>query len=82
MQGTSRSNGGLITLREVVRKLDIAERIARHIPDRRNPLLITHTFADMVLARAMMIAAGHEDCDDIDTLKCDPAFKIACDREP
>ena len=46
MQGTSRSNGGLITLREV------------------------------------MIAAGHEDCDDIDTLKGDPAFKIACDREP
>jgi Transposase DDE domain group 1 len=80
--GNLTSNGGLIVLREVARTLGIAERIARHIPDRRNPLLITHTFADMVLARTMMIAAGHEDCDDIDTLKSDPAFKIACDRAP
>jgi Transposase DDE domain group 1 len=30
----------------------------------------------------MMIPAGYEDCDDIDTLKTDPAFKIACDRAP
>jgi Transposase DDE domain group 1 len=80
--GNLTSNGGLIVLREVARTLGIAERIARHIPDQRNPLLITHTFADMVLARTMMIAAGHEDCDDIDTLKADPAFKIACDRGP
>jgi hypothetical protein len=80
--GNLTSNGGLIVLREVARTLGIAERIARHVPDKRNPLLITHTFADMVLARSMMIAAGHEDCDDIDTLKSDPAFKIACDRAP
>ena len=80
--GNLTSNGGLLVLREVARKLDIASRIAQHIPDARNPLLITHTHADMVLARAMMIAAGHEDCDDIDTLKSDPAFKMACDRAP
>jgi hypothetical protein len=80
--GNLTSNGGLIVLREVARTLGVAHRIARHIPDARNPLLITHTFADMVLARTMMIAAGHEDCDDIDTLKSDPAFKIACDRAP
>lgn len=80
--GNLTSNGGLIVLREVARTLDIAARIAKHIPDARNPLLITHTHADMVLARSMMIAAGHEDCDDIDTLKTDPALKIACDRAP
>jgi hypothetical protein len=80
--GNLTSNGGLIVLREIARTLGVADRIARHIPDHRNPLLITHTFADMVLARTMMIAAGHEDCDDIDTLKADPAFKIACDRAP
>ena len=80
--GNLTSNGGLILLREVARGLGLAERIARHIPDRRNPLLITHTFADMVLARTMMIAAGHEDCDDIDTLRADPAFKITCERAP
>jgi hypothetical protein len=35
----------------------------------------------MVLVCTMMITTGHEDCDDIDTLKADPAFKMAGDRE-
>ena len=30
----------------------------------------------------MMIAAGYEDRDDVDTLRCDPAFKIASGRNP
>jgi Transposase DDE domain group 1 len=80
--GSLTSNGGLIVLREAARRLNIAGRIAQAIPDQRNPLLVRHSHADMVLARAMMIAAGHEDCDDIDTLKSDPALKIACDRAP
>jgi Transposase DDE domain group 1 len=80
--GSLTSNGGLIVLREAAKRLGIAGRIAKHIPDQRNPLLVRHSHADMVLARAMMIAAGHEDCDDIDSLKSDPALKIACDRAP
>ena len=60
--GNLTSNGGLIALREIERRLDIAGMIAKHIPDRRNPLLITHTYADMNRARMMMIAAGYEDC--------------------
>src|SRR5262245_54855839 len=36
----------------------------------------------MALARMVMIAAGYEDCDDIDTLRTDPAFKIALGRGP
>ena len=30
----------------------------------------------------MAIAAGYEDCDDLDALRTDPAFKIACGRAP
>lgn len=80
--GNLTSNGGLIALREIAMRLGLADVIAAPLPDARNPLLITHSYADMVLARTMMIAAGHEDCDDIDRLKTDPAFKIACDRAP
>lgn len=80
--GNLTSNGGLIALREIDLKLGIAARIARHIPDTRNPLLVTHTHATSTQARMMMIAAGHEDCDDIDTLKSDPGLKIACGRAP
>lgn len=41
-----------------------------------------HGYVEMVTARMAMIAAGYEDCDDIDTLKTDPALKIACGRAP
>ena len=60
--GNLTSNGGLIALREIERRRDIAGMIARHIPDPRNPLLITHTYADMVRTRMMLITAGYEDC--------------------
>jgi Transposase DDE domain group 1 len=36
----------------------------------------------MAMARMMMIAAGYEDCDDIDALKRDPTLKMAVGRAP
>jgi hypothetical protein len=36
----------------------------------------------MVAARIMAIACGHEGADDLDTLRHDPALKIAIDRAP
>jgi Transposase DDE domain group 1 len=80
--GNLTSNGGLLALREIEQRIGIAEVVAGPVPDARNPLLVTHSYADMVRARMMMIAAGHEDCDDIDRLRTDPAFKIACNRAP
>lgn len=72
----------MIALREIEPRLKVAGVIAKPIPDTGNRLLITHTHADMVRARMMLIAAGFEDCADIDTLKADPAFKIACKARP
>lgn len=71
--GNLTSNGGFLALREIEQRLGIAEVVAGPVPDARNPLLVTHSYADMVRARMMMIAAGHEDCDDIDLLRTDPA---------
>jgi hypothetical protein len=80
--GNLSANGGLVVLREVADRLGLAQAIAGAIPDARNPVLVRHSYADMITARMMMIAAGHEDCDDIDALKADPALKIACGRAP
>jgi hypothetical protein len=80
--GNLSSNGGAVVLREVVRRLGIAKTIAGPLPDTRNPLLVTHSYADMVAARIMAIACGHEDADDLDTLRHYPALKIAIDRAP
>lgn len=80
--GNLSSNGGLIVLREVARRLGLADVIASRLPDERNPLLVTHSFAEMITARMMAIAAGYEDADDLDHLRRDPALMIACDRAP
>jgi hypothetical protein len=34
----------------------------------------------MIRARMFAIACGYEDCDDLDSLRFDPAFKLACGR--
>ena len=64
------------------RRLGIADRLARLVPDRRDPTRITHTLADMIRARVFAICCGYEDADDLDHLRSDPAFKLACGRLP
>ena len=80
--GNLTSNGGLIVLREAAVRLGVADVVAAPLPDTRNPLLITHTYSAMVTARMMAITAGHEDADDLDALRHDPALLIACNRAP
>ena len=80
--GLMSSDGGLIVLREVAQRLGLTDVIARPLPDDRDPMRILHSYSDMVMARMMAIAAGYEDCDDLDRLRSDPAFKLACGRRP
>ena len=80
--GRLTSDGGVMLLAMADRRLGVAERLARCFPDRRDPLRITHTLADMVRARILAIACGYEDADDLDALRADPAFKLACGRLP
>jgi hypothetical protein len=47
-------------------------------PDRRDPTRVVHSVADMFRARMFAICCGYEDADDLDHLRSDPAFKLAC----
>jgi len=80
--GRLTSDGGVMLLAMAERRLGIADRLACAFPDRRDPSRITHTLADMIRARAFAIACGYEDADDLDHLRFDPAFKLACGRLP
>jgi hypothetical protein len=40
----------------------VAAVVGDAVPDRRNKLLVTHSYRAMVTARMMAIAAGHEGC--------------------
>jgi len=80
--GRLTSDGGILLLAEIERRLGIAERLARCIEDPRAPERIEHGLAEMIRFRALLIAAGYEDANDCDALRADPAFKLAVGRLP
>jgi hypothetical protein len=80
--GRLTSDGGVLLLAAAERQLGIADKLAALIADPRDPKLITHSVADILRARILAIACGYEDGNDLDTLRNDPAFKLACGRLP
>ena len=80
--GLLSSDGGVLALREVERRLRVADRLAACMIDPRAPDQITHSLADIIRFRLLMIAAGYEDGNDASRLRGDPAFKIAMDLTP
>jgi hypothetical protein len=76
------SDGGILLLAEIERRLGIAQRLARCLEDPRAPARVTHQLAEMIRFRALLIAAGYPDANDCDTLRADPAFKLAVGRLP
>ncbi len=80
--GRITSDGGVLLLAPVERQLGISDTLARLIADPRNPAFVTHSVSDILCARILAIACGYEDADDLDFLRTDPAFKVACGRLP
>lgn len=80
--GQLSSDGGVLILREIEKRLCLARALSRHIPDMRDPGRIVHTYDSMIQARVFAIASGYEDCDDLDALRIDPVLKMACGRKP
>jgi hypothetical protein len=80
--GRITTDGGVLLLGAVERQLGLATRLAQLIADPRNPALVTHSVDDILRARILAIACGYEDADDLDHLRTDPAFKLACHRLP
>jgi hypothetical protein len=69
-------------LAQAERRLGIADRLAAVIPDVRDASRVTYLLPDILRARIFAIACGYEDGDDLDRLRLDPAFKLACGRLP
>lgn len=70
--GALSSDGGVMILREIERKLKFAHRLAQSIHDKRDPLRTRHTYTMMIRARMLAIACGYEGMatKNIDTLRC------------
>jgi hypothetical protein len=64
------------------KRLGLIDILAGLFPDHRDPAQITHSMADILRGRIFAIACGYPDGNDLDDLRKDPAFKMACDRLP
>jgi Transposase DDE domain group 1 len=80
--GRLTADAGVPVLADIERRLRIAERLARCLADPRSPERVRHTLAEMIRFRVLLIAAGYPDANDCDTLRRDPAFKMAVGRAP
>jgi Transposase DDE domain group 1 len=76
------SDGGVLLLSGAERQLGLCAALASVIPDHREPWRVTHRLEDILRARVFAIACGYSDADDLDTLRTDPAFKLACGQLP
>ena len=76
------SNGGAILLWQLDDQLHLSAWFAAQIPEEREAAKTRHTRREQVRQRLYQIALGYEDCNDADTLRCDPLLQTVCDRDP
>lgn len=79
--GAISSDGGVILLREVDRRIRLLDRVDSLIRDPRNPFLVEHQQRTLLAQRVMAIACGWEDLNDHATLRNDLVFQLATDRK-
>ena len=80
--GNLTSDGGLSLLSDADRVAGVTASMARAIDDCRQGSKIRHSVLEMLRSRVHAIASGYEDANDLDTLRDDPALKLASGRCP
>lgn len=76
------SDAGVLVLREVEKRIGVIDALTDAIVDSRHPSYVQHEVWEMNTQRVFQIGLGYEDANDCDTLKGDPALKIAAGRDP
>src|SRR3954465_12763985 len=80
--GRLTSDGGVMLLAAAQRRMGIADILAALITHPPDPPPVTHSIAHIPRARMFAIACCYEEGNDLDRLRTDPAFKLACGRLP
>lgn len=79
--GAVSSDGGLLLLREVDRRLKLTEHVASVLKDPRDPDLITHPLVDLLRQRIYGIVQGYEDLNDHERLREDVLLQSVLERD-
>ncbi len=76
------ADAGAVTVREILERSGVVDRIAARIDDPRQPGKITHSMRECLRALLVLAAQGRRDHNDADAYRNDPAFALAvCDRK-
>ena len=78
--GDVSSDGGLLLLRQVEKRLGLLKAVAKVLPDPRNPWLVQHTTEQLLRQRVFGLCQGYEDLNDHDRLRDDLALQTALDK--
>ncbi len=76
------SDAGILPIKQFDDQIGLTERFIACLNDPRDPDLTRHHLDEMVRQRIFGILAGYEDCNDHDTLRGDPVFKMVSGRMP
>ncbi len=80
--GEITSDAGSLLLGEIDRQIGLTQAMAGCIKDRRQRGKVRQSILDLLRERIFLIASGYEDCNDADTLRSDPVFKLLSGRCP
>jgi hypothetical protein len=78
--GTMSSDGGVLLLREVDRRLKLVERLSRCFCDERSALLVKHRVDELVAQRVYALALGYADLNDHEQLREDPLLAVVAGK--
>ena len=78
--GEVTSDGGVVLLRHVDRRLGLTERVSKVLRDDRRQASCEHDLASLVRQRVYGLALGYEDLNDHQWLRWDSAFQTAVNR--
>jgi len=79
--GDVTSDGGSLLLRQVDRKIGLTGEVAKILPDPRRQNSCDHSLITMLRQRVYGLALGYDDLNDHQTLRKDPGFQTAVDKD-
>ena len=75
--GAISSDGGVLLLRQMDRRMGLSDSVAATLNDPRSPERIRHELRDLVAQRLYGLCCGYEDLNDHDRLRHDPLMQTA-----
>jgi hypothetical protein len=80
--GEITSDAGLLLVSLADKKLGLTEAMSHAMRDTRQQSKVEHSVIEMARSRIYAICQDYEDANDLDTLRHDPALKVACQKLP